>query len=151
MKAIDVAKYFLNRANNEGDLITNLKLQKLLYFAQAWYLVNFDQTLFNDEIKAWQWGPVIESVYHQFKKFRHTPIIYKNKEKIEEKFSKPDLEFLGEFYGIFINYSAHDLLQMSHNDIPWQEAYKSSSQTVSIESLKEFYMKKYEKLVAKKA
>jgi len=35
MKAIDVAKYFINRANNEGDLITNLKLQKLLYFAQA--------------------------------------------------------------------------------------------------------------------
>lgn len=150
MEAIDVAKYFLNRANNEGDLITNLKLQKLLYFTQAWYLVNFDQPLFDEEIKAWQWGPVVESVYHQFKKFRHTPIIYKNKEKIEEKFSEDDIGFLNEFYVVFINYSANDLLQMSHNDLPWQEAVKSSSQTISIKRLKEYYTEKYEKLVAKK-
>jgi uncharacterized phage-associated protein len=52
VKAIDVAKYFLNWANNKGDLITNLKMQKLLYYAQAWYLVNFKKPLFSDPIEA---------------------------------------------------------------------------------------------------
>ena len=42
LSALDVAKYFLCKAHQEGDLVTNLKLQKLLYYAQAWYLVNLN-------------------------------------------------------------------------------------------------------------
>jgi len=147
MEAIDIAIYFLYKANIEGDLITNLKLQKLLYYAQAWYLVNFNRPLFNDEIKAWRFGPVIESVYHKFKNFRHTAIIYRSKEEIKKKFTTTDLNFLNEFYDIYINYSAHDLLQMSHNEAPWIEAYESTSQIINIERMKEFYTQKYEELI----
>ena len=151
MKAMDVAKYFLHKANIGGDLITNLRLQKLLYYAQAWYLVNFDRPLFSDEIKAWRFGPVIESVYHKFKKFRHTAIIYKSNGEIEKIFSTTDLDFLNEFYNIYIDYSANALLQMSHNEAPWKEAYESPSQIITIARMKEFYTQKYEELIGEKA
>jgi len=65
--AQDVTDLMLYWANRDGDLISNLKLQKLLYYAQAWHLVNFDVPLFGDSIEAWDFGPVIPNVYRQYK------------------------------------------------------------------------------------
>ena len=141
MKAMDVAKYFLNKANQDGDLITNLKMQKLLYYAQAWYLVNFkNKKLFGDEIEAWSFGPVIPTVYHQFKNYRHVPISYENNvEKIFKIVQGEDRKYLDEFYDKFVNFAAHDLVNMSHNEDPWKEAYKSPSRVMDIEKMREYY------------
>ncbi len=140
------AKYFLYKANQEGDLITNLKMQKLLYYAQAWYLVNFEKPLFDEQILAWNLGPVIRSVYDEFKEFVHTPIIFEDDfEEIHKQFNKEDLNFLDDFYDQFINYSAHDLVNMSHNEEPWKKAYKTVSQIIDSEIMKDFYTKLYKK------
>ena len=150
MKALDVTKYFLYKVNQEGDLITNLKMQKLLYYAQAWYLVNFDKPLFDDQILAWNFGPVVKSVYDVYKEFRHTPIIFE--EDFEEnikQFNKYDLRFLDEFYDQFSCYSAHDLINLSHNEAPWKKAHKTASQAIDIGSMKDFYTKLYEKNIKK--
>ena len=147
MKAINVAEYFLYKANEDGELITNLKMQKLLYYAQAWYLVNFNKPLFDDEIEAWSFGPVIRSVYQKYKEFGHTPIIYDNKKgEILKKFSKTDQEFLNEFYDKFINYTAHDLVSLSHSEDPFIEAYNSLSKLISLKKMKHFYSKQYKYL-----
>ena len=71
--ASEVAKWFLayNRdvlAEEGGEYISNLKLQKLLYYAQGSFLAVTDSPLFDDPIVAWQHGPVVESVYHEYKK-----------------------------------------------------------------------------------
>lgn len=147
MKALNVAKYFLYKANQEGDLITNLKIQKLLYYAQAWYLVNFGKTLFDDQILAWNWGPVIKSVYDKYKEFRHTPIIFEDDhgEILKQFDNKEDLNFLNEFYDQFSSYSAHDLVNMSHNEEPWEKAYRTVSQIINPEIMKDFYTKLYGK------
>ena len=67
-----VASYFISKASALGDGnkelsgnndLTNLKLQKLLYFAQVEYLKEHDEKLFNEEIQAWQYGPVVKEVY----------------------------------------------------------------------------------------
>lgn len=150
MKAIDVTKYFLYKENQEGDLITNLKMQKLLYYAQAWYLVNFDKPLFDDQILAWDYGPVVKSVYDEYKEFRHTPIIFE--EDFEEnikQFNKDDSRFLDEFYDQFSGYSANDLVNLSHNEAPWKKAHKTASQIIDIGSMKDFYTKMYEKNIKK--
>jgi len=149
--ALDVAKYLLHRANLDGELITNLKMQKLLYYAQAWYLVNFGTELFKDKIEAWTFGPTVVGVYHCYKRFGYAPIRYADNEKIEEKFSTTAKEFLDEFYNIYIRYSAFDLTQMSHNDDPWKEAFNSQDKTIKTETIKEFYTKKYQELHGKKA
>ena len=68
----DVAKFFIGLANdqavsNQGDLMTNLRLQKLLYFAQGWYLARYGKPLFQEEIEAWPYGPVVPEVYNAYK------------------------------------------------------------------------------------
>jgi len=147
MRAIDVAKYFLYKANLEGDLITNLKMQKLLYYAQAWYLVNFGKTLFDDKILAWDLGPVVKSVYDEYREFRHTSIIYEDETgEILKKFTnKEDISFLNEFYDQFIGFSAHDLVDMSHNEKPWKKANKTFSQIIDPEDMKIYYTELYKK------
>ena len=97
VRALDVANLFLHWANTAGDLISNLKMQKLLYYAQAWHLVNFRQRLFSDPIEAWDLGPVIRSVYSKYRKHGYGPISYKGTCHEEDVFSSGQIEFLKEF------------------------------------------------------
>ncbi|PKP61136.1 hypothetical protein CVT91_03840 [Candidatus Atribacteria bacterium HGW-Atribacteria-1] len=100
VSVFDVTKLIIYLANKYGDLITNLRLQKLLYYTQVWHLVNFNkEPLFDDEIKAWNFGPVVEEVYHKFKNFRHTPIsLNVKKDEIEKIFDKKAIDFVEFIY-----------------------------------------------------
>ncbi len=71
----EIADYFIWLANNTGSFISNLKLQKLVYYAQAWYLAIHDQPLFNEEFEAWIHGPVIPVLYQKYKTFSWKPIL----------------------------------------------------------------------------
>jgi uncharacterized phage-associated protein len=139
--ANDVANIFLSWANDDGDLITNLKLQKLIYYAQAWHLVHFDKPLFNDVIEAWEFGPVIPDTYHQFKKFGYSAIKYKKTGDEKKVFTKNQLSYLIDVYDTFIKYSAHELVNMTHNEKPWRKAYNSADKTISLKLMKEYYSK----------
>ena len=119
--ANDVANLFLYWANRDGDLLSNLKLQKLIYYAQAWYLATHKKPLFADEIEAWELGPVIPHLYKRFKKFKYNPVRYAHTGDEEKVFTKKELKFLEDFYLDFINYSAHTLVSATHNEPPWKE------------------------------
>ncbi|MCK4089659.1 DUF4065 domain-containing protein [Acinetobacter radioresistens] len=91
--AMDIANYiiwFSKQKFNEG--VTNLKLQKLLYFVYGYHLAERDQKLFNDSIEKWQYGPVVPSVYHAFKDYGvyeiHQP---KSRYRIDMSSGKPVL------------------------------------------------------------
>lgn len=64
-----VANYFLSSACDENISMTPLKLMKLVYFSYAWYLYLTNNDLFNEEIQAWKHGPVIPSIFHEFKQY----------------------------------------------------------------------------------
>ena len=77
--AQNVAKYLIRLASREcvGDDgeregITNLKLQKMLYFAQVYFLATMNRPLFSDRIEAWEYGPVVPCIYRQYKKTEAT-------------------------------------------------------------------------------
>ena len=74
--AAAVANEFL--ALQEGDSghppITNLKLQKLLYYAHAWFLAANNKPLFEEDIEAWPWGPVVRNIYLNFKEYGNQPV-----------------------------------------------------------------------------
>lgn len=73
--AIAVANAFIEKAKEKGIKdITPMKLQKLVFYAHAWSLVVSDKPLVNDKVFAWPYGPVIESIYHEFKGFGSTNI-----------------------------------------------------------------------------
>jgi uncharacterized phage-associated protein len=74
VKALSVADYLLYKANKESRPITNKKLQKILYYIQAWSLAVRDKKVFDDKIEAWIHGPAIREVYLNFKEFGAAPI-----------------------------------------------------------------------------
>lgn len=64
--ALDIAKYIVGKCTVEKCPITNLQLQKILYFLQKKHLIEYGNRLFRDDIQAWQFGPVVPEVYYQF-------------------------------------------------------------------------------------
>lgn len=141
--ASEVAKYFIYLASKniigdkkEREGITNLKLQKILYLAQAYYLSKLNKPLFKDNIEAWIYGPVISSVYHQYKKNENNPII-----DIDDnsKISSEDKIFLEKIWDSFGGYSASKLVEITHSHTPWKEAFTTSSKNISNKSIKEYY------------
>ncbi|MFT4204654.1 MAG: DUF4065 domain-containing protein [Chitinophagaceae bacterium] len=119
--ALDVAnKIVINTDIDKGDLISNLKLQKMLYYLQGFNLAFFDEKLFDDDIEAWQYGPVVPSVYYNFKDFGKGAIIlseaveeiHLNNEEQEDMFRQV-LEEYGKFNAI-------RLMEMTHEELPWK-------------------------------
>lgn len=122
--AKQVAQYILVLSNPEiGAITSNLKLQKLLYYAQGVHLAAFDTPLFEDEIVAWKFGPVVEKVYIDYKIHGSgaipVPSSTKNHSFIDA-FSKEKKDFIGNVYAYFGQYDALKLMQMTHEELPWK-------------------------------
>lgn len=130
-------KYIMNQS--DADKITNLKLQKLLYYAQGCYLAITDKPLFNEPIVAWEHGPVVEDVYYKYRKNKSNGINYKG--KYDKKIEKEDEDILKEVYDVFAKYSAWGLRNMTHNETPWKETARNA--VISIDSIKEYFKLNY--------
>lgn len=143
--ALDVAKWFLahNRilSDDEGaEYISNLKLQKLLYYAQGCFLAVTNKPLFRDNIVAWQHGPVVESVYHKYKKNRSEGISF-DEDFDFSKFTQEENNLLKEVYSTFGQYSAWKLREMTHNEEPWRSTPQGS--IISVDKIKTFFKEEY--------
>ncbi len=129
--AIEVAHYFLSLTDtDEGELLSNLKLQKLLYYAQGFHLVLFDKPLFPETIEAWAHGPVVGDVYHRYKEYGSNPI--PPEEFDFTVFNEEQRKFLDEIYSTFGQYSAWKLREMTHDEPPWKDAYDEDTPGVVI-------------------
>jgi len=120
----DVANYFLKRQDADaGDLMSNLKLQKLVYYAQGFYLAIMDSPLFNERIEAWEHGPVCVPLYHRYKEFGagSIPIPYDaDAYDIFDEKTREILDMVHKYYGQF---SAWKLRNLTHEDTPWVMAH----------------------------
>jgi uncharacterized phage-associated protein len=119
--AQDVANYFLASVDETiGDNLSNLKLQKLLYYAQGLYLAVRDGApLFPEEIKAWQYGPVVEEIYHEYKEYGANAI--PAPESFDaSKISLDVREILDEVATVYGQFSASRLMNMTHEEPPWK-------------------------------
>lgn len=142
-KALEVANKLLEIADRNGDLITNLKLQKLLYYAQAYYMVNNNgEKLFDDDIQAWEYGPVVPAVYQQYKKYNSFPIDYKKVKGKGCRFTANQLEYLNDFASEYFRYSATELVTRTHIEQPWQSAAsKGRNSAINTKEMYEYYLK----------
>ncbi|MEI4959193.1 MULTISPECIES: Panacea domain-containing protein [Aeromonas] len=119
ISAHKVADFFLAFAREHGDFISQLKLQKMVYYADAWFLVNNNEPLIEEDFEAWIHGPVVRSLYQRFKEYRWNPIL----EDIElPELTSEQKEHLTEIYQVFGKFSGYELEQMTHNEYPWIEA-----------------------------
>jgi uncharacterized phage-associated protein len=136
MPAHDVAKYFVSLVDEEaGDSITNLKLQKLLYYAQGAHLALHDAPLFPERIEAWTHGPVVPDVYHRYKQHGSEPIPV---EQIDlNAYNAQVREVLDEVNEVFGQFSALKLRAMTHNEPPWIKT--PQGETIPLDLMKEFF------------
>ena len=116
--AIDVAKKIVSLSDPEkGDLMSNLKLQKLLYYSQGFHLAIHNKPLFHEDIYAWSYGPVVKEVYHYFKKYGSGHIPVEDVDKVDLSVEEEDLIF--EVWNVYGQFSALKLMELTHNEPPW--------------------------------
>jgi len=128
--ASDVARYLLALAFDDGDFISNLKMQKLVYYAYAHVLARHHCKLFDEPIQAWANGPVVWELYSQLKRYGRGPIgedflegdVDGEIDRLSEVFPPDVLETLNGVYEAYIGKSAFELVTLTHNELPWREA-----------------------------
>lgn len=129
-----IANYFLELAEQQGEPISPMKLQKLVYYAHGWYAGYMHQPLINEAVEAWQYGPVIPSLYHEFKRFGAGSISRRafdfQSDGPTEVPPPADPEvrtFLQNVWRNYGRYTGIALSEMTHAEgTPWQKAWQSS-------------------------
>ena len=147
LSCFDIASYFIQLANETGSFISNLKLQKLVYYAQAWHLALQEAPLFDTDFQAWIHGPVVPELYQKYKSFGWEPIIENAKPNLS-----PDVQkFLAEVADEYFALDAYELEQMTHIEPPWNRARgviapdEPSNAIIRKEWMKEYFSTRAEK------
>jgi uncharacterized phage-associated protein len=147
MEVNKVAEYFLSKSISGTErAITHLKLQKLVYYAQAYFLATEGDPLFDDDIEAWVHGPVCRTLYSKYNNYGSREI----NEKCETGFirikAKKIMDTVWEVYGSF---SGPQLEYLTHKEDPWKQAreranvkpWESCSEKISPSSMEKYYSK----------
>ena len=132
LSAMDVAKHIItafyskDKEIDEGvsEGVSNLKLQKLLYFCQAFSLAKLDRPMFEEDICAWKYGPVVKEVYEKYKEHKNNPLPKPKTEKQNINVSNECKKIISEMLEIFGGYSAIRLMGITHSHKPWKDLKK---------------------------
>ena len=152
-----VANYFLEKGKPEGVALTPMQLIKLVYFAHGWSLAIFDRPLIDERVQAWRFGPVIPSLYHEFKIFGNQPITEEATEftfrpgetfrYIVPNLPQEDtgrLALLDKVWEVYSKLPALKLSQLTHEaGSPWHKAYIENpgirGGTINDDALKDYF------------
>lgn len=138
-KALDIANELLRLAESEdeGDLMTNLKLQKMLYYQQGFHLAYFGTPLFEEEIEAWMYGPVVPVVYDAYDHCGRNGI--ESDPNMEITLEEEEWCLFLKVFDIYGQYSAIGLMNMTHKEPTWLNVRKGHGSIISKESMKEYF------------
>ena len=126
----DVAKYIVNQAE-----ITNLALQKLLYYIQMFYMAIYKKHAFNSRCNAWEYGPVFGSIYYKYKKFGKNIITDDLPQNELDEELKITIDNVLKYFGC---YAGMVLKSFTHSEDPWIKAINSDDKIIEKSSLKEY-------------
>ena len=119
-----VARWFVNHADREaGEAITQLKRQKLVYYADAWFLANFDRPLISEDFEAWAHGPALRSLYAKYRDCGWQALPPERGAGVSEEVS----QYLHSVFEEYGQYGAKKLEHMTHEEAPWLNARKGLS------------------------
>ena len=138
----DIADWFLKKGN-----MTQKKLQKMCYYAQAWCYAFNGYRIMNSDFQAWIHGPVSPALYEKFRRFGYDTIKIKGNVNIE--LDKQDEELLEDVWETYGDRTGNALEALTHREAPWIEARKGYSENerctvvISPESMKRYYKSIY--------
>lgn len=139
MKANQISNYIISLTqNNPEENLTNMKLQKILYYLQGYYLAIFNESLYEDEIEAWKYGPVVYEEYHTYKAYGNNSIIVPEHDNSFDYLTKGQKNFINKVYGYFRQFSPIKLMELTHEESPWLDTY-GKDQVISKNKLKDFF------------
>lgn len=145
---LDICYYIIMYSNNKDYGVSNLKLQKLLYFIQAWFLITVDKPCFYEKLEAYDFGSIVLEAYKEFGCYgsMNIPSVKRCFEDgnwklysicyVKDLIRTEDKKLINQVVDKFAEYSATDLLTLIHNQKPWSDAYYfSSDNTITNEAL----------------
>lgn len=135
----DIAHKILVRASSteQGELASNMKLQKLLYYMQGFHIAVFDKKLFEEDIEAWQYGPVVPIVYEEYNNNGSNGIVPEEKEPI--KLNDKEERLFEQVFNVYGQYSAIGLMNLTHNESPWKTTNTGKGSVISYDKLKNYF------------
>lgn len=166
----DVARYVGLTSISKGLSISPLKLQKLLYYIQAWYMVFYGREVlpFDDVPQAWVNGPVYPSIYHQYKSktanmcdhlkatdFFEGPV-EEELERLTNNMADLDFELLESVIMLYGRKSQNDLIFLTHSELPWVEKreglrpFDRSEKELSLDTMHDYYKARHERNMARR-
>lgn len=137
--AIDFAKHIIRKCIDDGEPVSNLQLQKFLYFIQKDFLRAHDTPAFYDDFEAWKFGPVVPSVYREFRSFSAMPIFWLD-EPVALEIDPDDRTRLGYLIEKMRHMKPWDLVKATHKDGgAWHRAFfvRGCNSIISIDDIRE--------------
>lgn len=141
--ALTIAKWFIawSEQTTESGL-SNLKLQKLLYYAQGHYLTLKGRPLFRDPIQAWSHGPVVPKIYREFRQFGGDEFVLTEEDDFcWEDVDEETTQFLMKVWNTYGGLAAWRLRNMTHEEKPWREHFVDGGRNITItnESMRGYF------------
>lgn len=128
--ALDISKYVIHQYWKNGTTITNLKLQKILYYVQGYVSKFCNEPAFPQAIYNWPYGPVVPDVYYEYNENQARPIPGPEDEEFAQaqnrlKLDQVPLRFMEQVIDKSYRYSASELVRMTHEEDPWKNSHPS--------------------------
>lgn len=130
--AINISASLMAEADTMNLSVTNLALQKYLYFIQIWNMKANKKPAFSDDIEAWRHGPVIRDIYNKFRKYISSPIdpqdkVLKESRVVLDNDTYQVVQYVLQKYS---ELSDWDLVRIARATQPWEDAYISGETAV---------------------
>ena len=137
---LEVSRYIIDYSHQKGYRIYNFKLQKLLYFVQAYFLATKREPCFSERIVAWDIGPVNLETYREYMIYGSCNIPNTSDDEERTTINDFDRKLIEAVVDIFAGWSAPDMTKLSQDQKPWYDYYISGKENViPTEAIKDYF------------
>ena len=139
MDVKELAIGIISYCNNNNIRISNLKLQKILYYIQGYAIKETHEPAFDAEIHNWQYGPVVEEVYFEYNQFRGEDIVLKDYDRRDGFFKRKNAinDIVLKVLNNRKNKSAFELVEMTHKEDPWKNTRQN--EVIKLDIISEYF------------
>lgn len=142
MEVLDLANYIVDLCQRESGMgynnqMTNLRLQKILYYVQGYSYRNEHCSAFDSEIYCWPYGPVVLDAYYHFNMYRSRPIIYDETAEVSKDINYKYKDLVKRILDSIKTISTSNLVEKTHQEIPWKS--HKISQLIPKNEIEDFF------------
>lgn len=141
-----VANWFILRGREKRTPVSLMKLQKLMYYAHGWAMAINDAPLLDEDVEAWDHGPVVFSVYKKADTFGSAPITSPIGDGLDIELSSDEVDVLEQVWDKYGALTAAQLRAMTHEPgTPWSDHYMRGAhrKTIPDDSIRAWFVERY--------